>query len=140
MDKEKEQYIREAGWGVAEFEACTEDAPHAFPMGQLVRVGAALAVSAGVDREHSRHAQLTSAVIGEVQIDPKKPHYIGARAHTNNTGEVTAMYAALCAALRRPRRQGREIVWSDSLYAINMTNGKWKCKSKRNRAIVDSTR
>ena len=31
---------------------------------------------------------------------------------------------------------GSEVIWSDSLYAINMTTGKWRPKCTRNREIV----
>jgi ribonuclease HI len=86
--------------------------------------------------ERSVTAQLRGAWAGTVQDDPKQPRYIGASAHTNNTGELTAMHFALSRALMRPSGQGREIVWSDSLYAINMTTGRWLPKSPRNREMV----
>ena len=50
------------------------------------------------------------------------------------------MHCALCNALRRPRGTGREEIWSDSLYAINMTTGKWKLRCKRNARLVDTIR
>ena len=59
-----------------------------------------------------------TAKFGMVEKERGEPEYIGAQAHTNNTGELTAMYVALCAALARPYGSGREIIWSDSLYAI----------------------
>ena len=72
--------------------------------------------------------------------DPKEKEFIGATAHTNNTGELTAMHKALSDALMRPAGGGREIIWSDSLYTINMTTGRWRPRCPRNREIVASTR
>ena len=34
------------------------------------------------------------------------------------------------------RERGARVIWSDSLYAINMTTGKWRPKCTRNREIV----
>ena len=65
---------------------------------------------------------------------------IGAEGHTNNTGELSALHGALTRALRRPKGRGRETIWSDSLYAINMTNGRWMPRSTRNRTLVAALR
>ena len=88
--------------------------------------------------------------LGQGVITPKDVHveenpatrarYIGAKAHTNNTGELTALYNALATALRRRPGVGREEIWADSLYAINMASGKWMPKSKRNSEIVEHMR
>ena len=138
--------IREAGAGVALFEKCAESAPGAFPMGQLVNAPTAFA-RADVTRnaqdtrcERSGHAKLKSVRASTVVIEPNEHEYIGAEAHTNNTGELTAMYHALSNALMRPAGEGREIIWSDSLYTINMTTGRWRPRCPRNREIVASTR
>ena len=138
--------IREAGTGVAVFEMCAENEPGAFPMGQLVNAPNAFA-NADVTRnaqdtrcERSGHAKLKSVRASTVVIEPNEHEYIGAEAHTNNTGELTAMYHALSNALMRPAGEGREIIWSDSLYTINMTTGRWRPRCPRNREIVASTR
>jgi len=138
--------IREAGAGVALFEMCAENAPGAFPMGQLVNAPTAFA-RADVTRnaqdtrcERSGHAKLKNVRASTVVIEPNEHEYIGAEAHTNNTGELTAMYHALSNALMRPAGEGREIIWSDSLYTINMTTGRWRPRCPRNREIVASTR
>ena len=66
----------------------------------------------------------------------------GATAHSNNTGELTAMYYALQRALGRRRGRGREVIRSDSLYAINMATGKWmpSRSGKRNAEVIGSLR
>ena len=74
--------------------------------------------------------------LGAVQVRPEESDYIGASAHTNNTGELSAMYWALQRALQRPQNHGQEEIHSDSLYAINMTTGKWTPKAKRAREMV----
>ena len=78
---------------------------------------------------------------GQVKTDEKEKDYIGAAAHTNNTGELSAMYYALRRAERRGRGRGREEIHSDSLYAINMTTGKWMPRRRhRNTAMIESMR
>ena len=76
-DPLKEQYIIEAGYGVAEFEACSESEPGALPMGQLVRAAPTQAAhTLGTDRrcEHTKHARLRAAYRGEVSVpDKDKP-------------------------------------------------------------------
>ena len=73
-----------------------------------------------------------------VQTDTKEKDYVGARAHTNNTGELSAMHYSLCSALQRPPGEGKAIIWSDSLYTINMTTGRWIPKCKRNRVLIEN--
>ena len=110
-------------------------------MGQIVRMGET--TGQNPECERSTHARLIAAHSGEVNTDPRdKSHgrYIGAQAHTNNTGELTALHLALTRALARPAGRGKEDIWSDSLYAINMTNGMWTQKRKRNREIIARTR
>ena len=131
--QEEEMPDLTAGWGVAALECVRRSAPGALPMAQIAVCDGKLVMS-------SQHAKLVSVKSGAVQDDHKEPDYIGAIAHTNNTGELTAMYEALAAALQRPRDAGGEIIWSDSLYAINMTTGKWRPKCVRNREIVSRLR
>ena len=120
-----------AGWGAAEFECVQEGTPDAMPMGQMLA-----STHAGGPQPDSCHARLIGVKNGTVEDDPKSPEHIGAVAHTNNTGELTAVYEAVLSALARDAGAGSEIVWSDSLYAINMTTGKWRPKCTRNREIV----
>ena len=43
-------------------------------------------------------------------------------------------------ALRRQPRVGREQLWSDSLYAINMTTGRWMPKRNKNGDMIEELR
>jgi ribonuclease HI len=62
---------------------------------------------------------------------------LGATRHTNNTGELTAMYRALHRAAHRVEgKTGYEDIWTDSLYTLNMTKGKWTPKKGKNGAII----
>ena len=72
----------------------------------------------------------------QVVLDPQQTGYIGAEAHTNNTGELSAMDVALRRALARRAGEGAETIWSDSLYAINMTTGRWMLDGCR--ALADA--
>ena len=94
----------------------------------------------GMNTNGTRRGCLRLVTSGLVEDDPKKPGYIGAPGHTNNTGEMTALWVALSNASRRPAGEGREEIHTDSLYAMNMTTGKWMPKVKRNVAIVDALR
>jgi len=82
------------------------------------------------------HGRITWATGGEVVEDPKEERHIGATAHTNNTGELSAMHYALKRALRARPGTEHTTIWSDSLYAINMTDGTWLPRNKRNRDLV----
>lgn len=140
-----------AGFGVAELcsmrqervSACACGADHVIaaphnswtpslqvPLGQITEDGQA---GAGA-------AELVWVRVGTVQTDADEPEYIGARAHTNNTGELSAMHHALERTLHR--RGVREIIHSDSLYAINMTKGKWmpRRKGMRNAPLIGRLR
>ena len=64
------------------------------------------------------------------------PHDLGAKAHTNNTGELSAVYYAVKSAQSRTPGQGREEIRSDSLYAIHMTEGTWMPRQPRNREMI----
>ena len=56
-------------------------------------------------------------------------------AHTNNTGEMTAMSRALDRAAQRSAVP--HVIHSDSLYTIHMTTGHWMPRCKRNRDMVE---
>ena len=81
---------------------------------------------------------MTWATAGIVIDDPEQEGYIGATKHTNNAGELTAMHAMLCRVMSRRAGAVVETMHSDSLYAINMTTGKWMPRSGRQRC--DDTR
>ena len=103
-----------------------------FELGQLTDSGATPA---------SAPAHLTWAAYGRVALAADQGcEYLGASAHTNNTGELSALYHALERAGGRRRGVGREIVHSDSLYAINMATGKWMPHKGRNKVIVAELR
>ena len=106
----------------------TRDPTNAFPLAQIGRGGALGDVV----------ANLTWADRGEVAMEGEGRDFIGAEAHTNNTGELTAMYKALQRAERRPTIA--HVVHSDSLYTIHMTTGHWAPRCGRNKAIVQSLR
>ena len=110
-----------------------------MPLDQLVRhatVQARLA-KGSCARKFGRLRSVKSAT---VQTDVKQRDYIGARAHTNNTGELSAVHHALLNALSRPAGAGKEVIWSDSLYTINMTTGRWLPKCKRNKILIENLR
>ena len=92
-----------AGWGAAEFECVQEGAPGAMPMGQMLA-----STRAGEPQPDSYHARLIGVKNGTVKDDPKSPEHIGAVAHTNNTGELTAVYEAVVSALARDAGAGSE--------------------------------
>jgi ribonuclease HI len=63
-----------------------------------------------------------------VETDPTASEWIGAAKATNNTAELTAIIEAIAQATDRTPGAGQEEIHSDSLYAINMTTGKWSPK------------
>ena len=67
---------------------------------------------------------------------PSSWRWIGARKSTNNTGEITVLVEAMEMAITRGTGAGREEISSDSLYAINMTTGKWMPKREINQEII----
>ena len=148
-----------AGYGVAELQSAIEPetvrAPRAdcdahnanpptrvsVPLGQITDQGA----EGGDDVR----ATLTWAIAGNVatatdvakdRADPKDD--IGAAAHTNNAGELSAMYYALQRAVARQARKGREHIHTDSLYAMHMTTGRWmpRKQGRRNAPLIAKLR
>ena len=85
-------------------------------------------------------ARVTAAACGEVITEPKEGGYIGAKAQTNNTGELTGMYEMICRALARPAGSGNEALCTDSLYAKHMTTGHWTPRVQRNAVLVQRLR
>ena len=104
----------------------------------------AIDLDGGIDETGSdgevMYGRLEGAWTCCVEDDTTQAGYVGARAPTNNTGELTALRAALCTAMARPRGAGDEDIWADSLYAINMTTGRWRPKCKRNTIMVGDMR
>ena len=92
-------------------------------------------------RPDGPRANLTWAEAGIVEDDPdQSTTYIGAEASTNNTGELTGLYWAIKRAAARPKGQGGTLIWTDSLYALNMTTGAWLPRKKRCRIMVSHLR
>ena len=130
-----------AGYGVVEFEEIAT--PRHTPMNtemdgteegyEMQQQG----VNGGNDQ---RRARMTWAAAGIVEDDPQGEEYIGATKHTNNTGELTAMHVMLRRALRRRAGQATETLHSDSLYAINMTTGKWMPRKQVNMVLIGDLR
>ena len=79
---------------------------------------------------------------GIVATDEQESEYIGCSKHSNNTGEITALYYALERVLTRAPGGGRDTVHSDSLYALNMATGKWmpRRKGKANAPVITKLR
>ena len=96
----------------------------------------------GVVPAGSARGALTWVDSGTVQIDDQASDWLGAPGHTNNTGELSAMFYALERAGKRPAGVGHEIIHTDSLYALNMTRGKWmpRAKGKRNAPLIERLR
>ena len=127
-----------AGYGVCElesdFEKQTSDQKEVcarLPLAQLTNKGTDRGAGVG---------KLTWVVAGQVETDASLDGHIGATVHTNNSGELTAMYYALHRSMERKTGEGGEAIYSDSLYAINMTKGKWKPKTSRNKELVQELR
>jgi ribonuclease HI len=99
--------------------------------GPRIPIGQLLAPAGGsAESTEGGTARLEWVLSGQVQIDPQADDYIDATAHTNNTGELSALYYALVRAGTRPRGAGKEVVHTDSLYALNMATGKWMPSKK----------
>ena len=125
-----------AGFGVVEITVAPENnysdgSQHYIPIGQLTRDG-------GADSPGRGH--ITWVCSAQVQVDPEEPDWMGASAHTNNTGELSALMVAIRHALQRTARTGAEVIHSDSLYSINMTTGKWRPRVKRNMDMIAQLR
>jgi ribonuclease HI len=137
-----------AGYGVAQFEVGDEATEETYPMAQMVRrrtSGGAwdllpLDVATRTGSKTVKRYALRNVDSGEVVTDKTRVAYIGAGAHTNNTGELTALHKAIGNAIRRPKGEGREVIWTDSLYAMNITTGRWRPRCARNREIASTVR
>ena len=66
---------------------------------------------------------LTHVQGGPVVEDPRDTGYVGATKQSNNTGELTALFYALRRAYQRNRDAPAEDIYTDSLYARNVTLG-----------------
>ena len=97
------------------------------------------AVQGGFTKEEGK-GQVRHAAFGVVEIEEDSEAYIGAEKHSNNTGELTGLHSAILRARTRPRGGGAEEICSDSLYAINMTTGKWMPRKAQNQRIVSVLR
>ena len=92
----------------------------------LGKAGWAYAVLIGGDAIGDEGASLTSEGYGPVVTSAAHPAYLGARKHTNNTAELTALAELLRALLSSsPQRAGsRGIVRTDSEYAAACMMGR----------------
>ena len=79
---------------------------------------------------------VTAADVANGEANPDDD--IGAAAHTNNAGELSAMYYALRRVASRPAGREREVVHTDSLYAMHMTTGHWmpRKRGRRNEPLI----
>ena len=129
IEPEGEQDWEPASWGVAEMVPTTRAQWDTFPTAQWTHAGPL----------DDSQARLTWVDSGAVITEAHDPAYIGAPAHTNNTGELTAMYRAIERALGQPQRP--HVIHSDSLYTIHMTTGRWRTRRKgaRNRDLINAT-
>ena len=134
VDAEAAEAMPLAGYGAVEFQVTRPDRQaigEAFPLGQYTTNGFDASAGQGV---------ITWVDAGMVETDHREPDYIGAEAHTNNTGELTAMHCALRRAAGVPSGRERTSVESDSLYTIHMTTGKWLPRKRRNRELISRLR
>ena len=128
-----------AGWAKVTFKQTNDEADGAYRLGQRTQEG-----YDNEERGTIHNIQIGQVVVIETHtgaINDGDIGDIGAKAHTNNTGELTAIYAALHEALQRPPGKHRDIIESDSTYSINMATGRWNIgANKRNRTLVLETR
>ena len=74
-------------------------------------------------------------------MNPRHGSVLQQAAHTNNTGEMTAMHIALTRTLTRAHGAGNDVIHSDSQYTIKMTTGEWMPhRGHRNTCIVANLR
>ena len=99
----------------------------------LGKAGWAYAVLIGGDAIGDEGASLTSEGYGPVVTSAAHPAYLGARKHTNNTAELTALAELLRALLSSsPQRAGsRGVVRTDSEYAAACMMGRVTPKTNR---------
>ena len=71
---------------------------------------------------------------GPVDTDPASHMWIGATAATNNTGELTGIYAALQTAQAHAEPGDAVRILPDSMIALCTTTGAWK--PKKNKALA----
>jgi ribonuclease HI len=119
-----------AGYGVAEFTSKVEK----YPQTQVFDIKQ---ITTGTYSEQRKVVALTRALAGQVDVDGCTEHYLGARKPTNNTGELSAVAHAMSMAAERT---GHVTIHSDSLYAINMTTGKWMPRHKQNIDMISHIR
>ena len=133
-----------AGYGLAEFTICTmteaaKRGARSFPIRQLTKEPV---FADNGSPEHERVGFISWATAGAVETDRKAPAYIGAPEHTNNTGELSAIYYALQRIQSQRVTLGTVQIRTDSRYAMHMTTGKWMPgkKGARNAAMIADMR
>ena len=83
---------------------------------------------------------LTHVQGGPVVEDPRDTGYVGATKQSNNTGELTALFYALRRAYQRNRDAPAEDIYTDSLYARNVTLGVWRGKRRKHAKMIRNLR
>ena len=106
----------------------------------LGKAGWAYTVLIGGDAIGDEGASLASEGYGPVVTSAAHPAYLGARKHTNNTAELTALAELLRALLSSsPQRAGsRGVVRTDSEYAAACMMG--RVTPKTNRQLAERLR
>ena len=68
---------------------------------------------------------MTTVESGKVVIKETAHGFCGAKRHSNNSGELTALLKAVVREARTPAPEGGVTFRVDSLFAINIANGRW---------------
>ena len=142
----------EAGAGICEFELVKQDdvgsgTEELFDMRQrntMPDMEAAPKIKGRLKHAHGRPIGIARggrrARGANAGSDAQVPEYIGAHKQSNNTAELTALYYALWRAADRGRNAPAEDIYTDSLYARNITLGIWRGKSKAHAEIARNMR
>ena len=129
-----------AGYGVVEMvennttqnQRCDGHGEVTVPLSQITQ---------GADNNGAKTASITWSTSGRVETCDEAPGHLGATAHTNNTGEMSALFYAINRAANRDSGNARDIIHTDSLYAKNMATGKWMpSKNHRNVPMIAKLR
>jgi hypothetical protein len=96
-----------AGYGAAEIALSTRVGDHATTGQDTTEREIPLAqINTSTVNGSKLFGTVTWAMSGIVETDAEDPSYLGAAAHTNNTGELSALYYSIRRALTRARHAG----------------------------------